>query len=162
MTTPREEQPPTPAPVPSVTTAPPRSRWSVSRVPSHLGPARTSTVLLAVLFVGFFALWLYVRPQSAQIGTAGSTSGGAGTGSSQVEQTTTPSTPTPTPTPTRTTAPTRTTTPSRASTSSSTRSRTSEPTASTTSGETGGTSTTAGSSIPVPPVPSTGSSAPTS
>jgi cytoskeletal protein RodZ len=48
---------------PSVSTAPPAAprRWW-SSVPHHLGRARTSTVVLALLFVGLYVLWLYVRP----------------------------------------------------------------------------------------------------
>ena len=48
---------------PSVSTAPasaPRRWWSA--VPHHLGRARTSTVVLALLFVGLYTLYLYVRP----------------------------------------------------------------------------------------------------
>ncbi|TFV63523.1 hypothetical protein E4P41_04555 [Geodermatophilus sp. DF01-2] len=51
---------------PSVSTAPPPSgprRWW-STVPHHLGRARTSTVVLVLLFVGLFTLYLYVRPPS--------------------------------------------------------------------------------------------------
>jgi cytoskeletal protein RodZ len=65
MTTPREEQPQTEiAATPSVTTAPPRARWRFANVPSRLGRARTSTVVLAVLFVAVFVLWVYVRPET--------------------------------------------------------------------------------------------------
>jgi cytoskeletal protein RodZ len=65
MTTPHEEQPQTEAPAaPRVTTAPPRSRWRFANVPSRLGRARTSTVVLAVLFVAVFVLWVYVRPET--------------------------------------------------------------------------------------------------
>lgn len=39
----------------------PGSRWW-SAVPRHLGRARTSTVVLGLLFVGVFALYLNVRP----------------------------------------------------------------------------------------------------
>jgi hypothetical protein len=75
MTTPREERPQVSAPAtPSASTAPPRSRWRFGTVPSHVGPARTSTVVLAVLFVGLFVLWLYVRPPDpAQAPAAGTT-----------------------------------------------------------------------------------------
>ena len=47
----------------SVSTAPPAAprRWW-SAVPHHLGRARTSTVVLALLFVGLYTLYLYVRP----------------------------------------------------------------------------------------------------
>ena len=74
MTTPREEQPQTEiAAAPSVTTAPPRARWRFANVPSRLGRARTSTVVLAVLFVAVFALWVYVRPETVAT-PAGTTS----------------------------------------------------------------------------------------
>jgi hypothetical protein len=56
--------PPTDGPgEPSVSTAPPSAprRWW-SAVPHHLGRARTSTVVLALLFVGLYTLYLYVRP----------------------------------------------------------------------------------------------------
>jgi hypothetical protein len=73
VTTPGEEQPRTEVPAaPTVSTAPPRSRWRFGRVPSHLGPARTSTVVLAALFVAVFALYLSVRPDPVvQTGTTG-------------------------------------------------------------------------------------------
>ncbi|NEK85911.1 hypothetical protein GCU60_09065 [Blastococcus saxobsidens] len=75
MTEPAQDRTPTTpdAPAgPSVSTAPagadsttpdvaPRNRWW-SAVPHHLGRARTSTVVLGVLFVAVFALWLNVRP----------------------------------------------------------------------------------------------------
>jgi hypothetical protein len=49
---------------PSVSTAPPPSlvhRWW-SSIPSHLGPARTSTAVLGVLFLLIGTLYLNVRP----------------------------------------------------------------------------------------------------
>jgi hypothetical protein len=39
---------------------PPKSRWDA--IPHHLGRARTSTVVLSVLFLAIGALWLNVRP----------------------------------------------------------------------------------------------------
>jgi len=54
---------------PTVTTAPARAGWQ--RIPDHLGPARTSTVILGVLFLAIFALYLNIRPE---------TPGAAGTG----------------------------------------------------------------------------------
>jgi cytoskeletal protein RodZ len=106
MTTPHEEQPATSGPAgaqatpeeaaagvpgaPRVTTAPPRSRWRFGRVPARLGRARTSTVVLAVVWLLVALLWLEVRPPSAQIAPTGTE-----TGTSQ---------------PVRTTAPARTTT----------------------------------------------------
>ena len=49
---------------PSVSTAPPPShpRGWWSSIPSHLGKARTSTVVLAALFLAIGALYLNVRP----------------------------------------------------------------------------------------------------
>jgi hypothetical protein len=52
-----------PAVTPTVSTDPPsrwRRHWSV--IPSHLGRARTSTLVLAVLFLAIGALYLNVRP----------------------------------------------------------------------------------------------------
>ena len=67
MTTPATNGPAEPtrrlAAQPSVSTAPasaPRRWWSA--VPHHLGRARTSTVVLALLFVGLYTLYLHVRP----------------------------------------------------------------------------------------------------
>ena len=79
VTTPAEEQPaagPHATPeqaaagvpgTPQVTTAPPRARWRMGRVPPRLGRARTSTVVLAVGWLLVALLWLDVRPPSAQI-----------------------------------------------------------------------------------------------
>jgi hypothetical protein len=50
----------TPEPTPPVT----RSPWHISRIPGHLGRARTSTLVLTVLFVAIFALYLYVKPET--------------------------------------------------------------------------------------------------
>jgi hypothetical protein len=46
------------------TRSPTPSVWHISRIPGHLGRARTSTVVLAVLFVAIFALYLYIRPDT--------------------------------------------------------------------------------------------------
>ena len=81
MTTPREEQPTGSPPVtPRVSTAPPRSRWQLGSVPSHVGRARTSTLVLAVLFVLVAALWIGVRPDPVQVTPTG------GTGTAPVQQ----------------------------------------------------------------------------
>jgi cytoskeletal protein RodZ len=91
MSEPTQEQP---AVTPEVTTAPAGSGWS--RIPDHLGRARTSTVVLAVLFLAIFALYLNIRPDTTGTSTAG-------TDGSTPAQTSTPApapTPTPTPTPT--------------------------------------------------------------
>jgi hypothetical protein len=88
-----------PAVSPTVSTAPPPSRmqrWWAS-IPSHVGPARTSTVVLAVLFLALGALYLTVRPQSPQQ-VATSTSGGqvAATTTAHAPRTTAPTTTAPT------------------------------------------------------------------
>lgn len=105
MTGPTQQQP---GVTPTVTTAPARSRWRVSKLPPHLGPARTSTVILVVLFLSIGALYLYIRPE---------TTGTAVTGNQQPAATTAPAAPTTavpeTPVPETTTgseAPTTTTT----------------------------------------------------
>ncbi|QNG36596.1 hypothetical protein F1C76_08330 [Geodermatophilaceae bacterium NBWT11] len=55
------------APVPTVEPAPSgRERLFPRSRPGHLGPLRTSTVVLAVLFVAVFALWVTVRPPTPQ------------------------------------------------------------------------------------------------
>jgi outer membrane biosynthesis protein TonB len=88
---------------PSVSTAPPPSRphrwWS--SIPSHLGRARTSTVVMAALFLAIGALYLNVRPDPVAPGNTGTT----------VQTPTTPRTTTPAPTTTapETTAPAPTT-----------------------------------------------------
>ena len=63
MTVPETNGPGEPPRELSVSTAPPAAprRWW-SAVPHHLGRARTSTVVLALLFVGLYTLYLYVRP----------------------------------------------------------------------------------------------------
>ncbi|RZU33608.1 hypothetical protein [Blastococcus saxobsidens] len=71
MSAPDQDRTPTTPAAPTVSTAPagtdgtpdvsPAHRWW-SNVPRHLGRARTSTVVLGVLFVAIFALWLNVRP----------------------------------------------------------------------------------------------------
>ena len=146
MTTPQEEQPlAEPASGPTVSTAPPRSRWSWPRVPAHVGPARTSTLILALLFVGVFALYLVVRPESATVATTG-TSGGAQP--TQVQQQPLPTATTTAPRTTPTTTPTPTSATSTAGTSAA---RT------TTSSGVGGSSTETGTS----PAPATASLLPT-
>jgi hypothetical protein len=62
---------------PTVSTAPPPGRphrwWSA--IPSHLGRARTSTVVLGLLFLAVGALYLTVRPEPVATATTG---GGTG------------------------------------------------------------------------------------
>lgn len=113
MTEPTAEQPQVTATVSPA--EPPRSRWGA--IPRHLGRARTSTVVLSVLFLAIGALWINVRPPppNAPAGTTG------------VEQPVTPATPavpttaepTPEPEPEPTTAPEPTTTSEPPGTSSS-------------------------------------------
>lgn len=62
------------APAPAVSTAPaegPRHWWQA--IPRRLGRARTSTVVLALLFVGLGILYLYVRPETTGTAPAGDT-----------------------------------------------------------------------------------------
>ncbi|TFV67777.1 UNVERIFIED_ORG: hypothetical protein E4P37_01415 [Bacillus sp. AZ43] len=49
---------------PRVTTAPAHG-GPLSRIPSHLGRARTSTVVLGILFVAIFALYVNIRPETS-------------------------------------------------------------------------------------------------
>ena len=81
---------------PSVSTAPAHSRWRA--IPTHLGRARTSTLVLSVLFVAIGGLYLNVRPETVATTPAG------GESSEQQPATTTTIAPT-------TTAPTTTTEP---------------------------------------------------
>ncbi|MGY2128036.1 hypothetical protein [Blastococcus sp. SYSU DS0617] len=71
MTTPQDDRPRAEGDEPTVSTAPtsgtaaapPTSRWwNWGSVPDHLGRARTSTVILSVLFLAIFTLYLNVRP----------------------------------------------------------------------------------------------------
>ncbi|TFV86568.1 hypothetical protein [Blastococcus sp. CT_GayMR16] len=66
MSEPPQEQP---AVTPTVSTAPAPSRWS--RIPAHLGRARTSTVVLAVLFLAIGTLYLNIRPETTGTATTG-------------------------------------------------------------------------------------------
>jgi hypothetical protein len=58
VTEPTAEQPQVTATVSPA--PPPRSRWGA--IPHHLGRARTSTVVLSLLFLGIGTLWLNIRP----------------------------------------------------------------------------------------------------
>ena len=71
MTTPETNGPGEPTRQVSVSTAPPPAprRWW-SAVPHHLGRARTSTVVLALLFVGVYTLYLHVRPPDPAVAPA--------------------------------------------------------------------------------------------
>jgi hypothetical protein len=106
VTTPETNGPGEPTRELSVSTAPPPAprRWWTA-VPHHLGRARTSTVVLALLFVGLYALYLDVRPPDppagAPSGSTMQTSAPAATGPAEPTETSEPTT----------TAPTTTTTP---------------------------------------------------
>jgi hypothetical protein len=100
MTEPGGEQPQEP----TVSTEPPGTRRR--RIPPHLGPARTSTVVLAVLWLALGVLYLNVRPETVETAPAG---GGTSVETTQPPRTTTaPSTST---APEPTTAETTTETP---------------------------------------------------
>jgi cytoskeletal protein RodZ len=81
---------------PSVSTAPAHSRWRA--IPTHLGRARTSTLVLSVLFVAIGGLYLNVRPETVATTPAG--------GGSSVQQPATTTTVAPTTTAPTTTEPT--------------------------------------------------------
>jgi hypothetical protein len=103
---PTAEQPQVTATVSPAT--PQHSRWGA--IPRHLGRARTSTVVLSVLFLATGALWINIRPE-AETPPADP---------AVVEQSVVPVVPVPTepsPTPTPTPEPVPTTTPERSSTS---------------------------------------------
>ncbi|MGY1642123.1 hypothetical protein ACI782_13495 [Geodermatophilus sp. SYSU D00703] len=94
---------------PAVSTAPPidlRRRWW-SAVPHHLGRARTSTVVLAVLFLAIGTLYLYVRPESTA-STSVDPAGGTSVPAPETGQPTEPAEPAETSAPTETTEPTET------------------------------------------------------
>jgi hypothetical protein len=77
MSTPQDEPTPDRVQTPSVSTAPTGGEaapagprwWHWGAVPHHLGRARTSTVVLSLLFVAVFALYLNVKPDAAPTGT---------------------------------------------------------------------------------------------
>jgi hypothetical protein len=105
MSEPTREQPPVP---PETTTT--RSPWHVSRIPAHLGRARTSTVVLGILFLAIFALYLQVKPDTTAAVTSGTGNQVPASPIAPAPQTTAPTT-TPEPTreqPTPTRAPTTT------------------------------------------------------
>jgi hypothetical protein len=129
---------------PEVTTVPPEPPRQ-RRIPAHLGRARTSTVVLSVLFLAIGALWLNVRPDVEPAPAGGSSdvqqpaAPTSETPTSEVPPTTEPAVPTelePEPT---TTQPTTTDAPA--------------PTAPTVTGDVP-TSTTTTVAPPVPPSPS--------
>jgi hypothetical protein len=95
----------------SVSTAPPAAprRWWTA-VPHHLGRARTSTVVLTLLFIGLYALYLNVRPPDppagAPSGSTVQTSAPAATGPAEPTETSAPTTTAPTTEPTTAPSPT--------------------------------------------------------
>jgi hypothetical protein len=104
MTEPEKPTSEQPVVSPSVSTDSGRGPWHVSRIPSHLGRARTSTLVLSLLFVAIGALYLNIRPDQPP---PASTVSDTGNVPAPAPETTAP-TPTPTPEPT-TTAPETTT-----------------------------------------------------
>ncbi|TQN40943.1 hypothetical protein FHU33_0295 [Blastococcus colisei] len=102
-------------------TARPRSPWHPSRIPSHLGRARTSTVVLSLLFLAIGTLWLQIRPDPDRPSTAG-------TGTEQPAVETTPAPETTPPEETTDPAPSTAPTPSTGPTSTPTRTPTGTPT----------------------------------
>jgi hypothetical protein len=152
---PTQEQP---AVTPTVSTAPPRSRWHWSAIPSHLGRARTSTIVLSVLFLAIGTLYLNVRPEDTGTATTGGDTGVQEPAQPTAPaEPTTPATSSTTEPPTTTEGPT-TTTDQPTTTEGSTTSE--APTGRTTPPET----TTSGvptTTVPTVPTP-TGTSAPSS
>jgi hypothetical protein len=144
-----------PAVTPSVSTAPPQSRWHWSAIPARLGRARTSTVVLAVLFLAVGALYLTVKPPPTVTVTTGN---GTAVVVPANPTTASPTRPTQTTTAPETTTQSGTTTSSGgSSTTGSSGKTTSEPT-----GRTGPTSVSPSPAPTSPPsLPTTGS-APTS
>jgi hypothetical protein len=104
VTEPTAEQPQVTATVSPA--APPRSRWGA--IPRHLGRARTSTVVLSLLFLAIGALWINIRPDVET----------PPADPAVVQQPVVPTTPSPTtPAPTSEPAPTPTTVPETTTTS---------------------------------------------
>jgi hypothetical protein len=85
MTGPQDDTTPDRVQTPSVSTAPTGGEtapagprwWHWGAVPHHLGRARTSTVVLSLLFLAVFALYLNVKPD---VETAGTTPAGGSSG----------------------------------------------------------------------------------
>jgi hypothetical protein len=91
MTDPAQERP---AVTPEVTTAPAGSGWS--RIPDHLGRARTSTVVLGVLFLAIGTLYLNIRPDTTSTATTGTSTEAPVQTTEPVPTTTATTTPEPT------------------------------------------------------------------
>jgi cytoskeletal protein RodZ len=90
MSEPTQEQP---AVTPEVTTAPVGGRWS--RIPHHLGRARTSTVVLGVLFLAIFALYLNIRPETTGTATTETGNTAPAQAPASTSESATPTTPAP-------------------------------------------------------------------
>jgi hypothetical protein len=149
MSDPRKETAEQPVVSPSVSTDPGRGPWRLSRIPSHVGRARTSTLVLSVLFLAIGALYLQIRPEVVETPTPVSD-----TDTVQPAPTTTAPTRTPTSEPTTTASGTPT---------ESAPTTTAEPTPTSTE-ESPGTTTpeeTAETSSPAVPSPSSRPTAPT-
>lgn len=150
-------------PVPQLTTEPVarRARIWPRKVPARIGRARTSTVVLAVLFLGLFVLWIGVRP--ANTDGVPATPASSTTGVEQPAPTTEPpattSEPAPTSTAEETTTTPRTTTSRPTTTAPTTTTDEDEPTSTPTT--TAPERTTAAPST-TRPAPTTTAPAPTS
>jgi hypothetical protein len=153
---------PTVSTAPSGTAEPPHSAWwHWNALPHHLGRARTSTVILSVLFLAIFALYLNVRPDV----TTDTTPAGGG---SDVEAPanplvpTAPTTPEPTEEPSPTTEPEETTeAPGEDSTTPTTDSTPSSPDTGTTESTTGSTTEPSDPTETSEPTSPTGTTSPT-
>ncbi len=86
---------------------PPRSRWGA--IPHHLGRARTSTVILSLLFLAIGTLWLNIRPDP-EAPPAPASGNGAVVDQPATTDTVVPTTPAPTTEPAPTTSEEPTTT----------------------------------------------------
>lgn len=146
------------APVPQVDPATPAEglrRLFPTGAGGHLGRARTSTVVLGVLFLAFFALWITVRPATPST---------AGTSTPVTEAPAEPSATTG-PTPATESSPTTATptegTPSGTSTTSRSTTASSTPSATTTSTTPRSTTTATTGTGPTTAAPTTGGTAPT-
>jgi outer membrane biosynthesis protein TonB len=106
MSEPRKETAEQPVVAPSVSADPGRGPWRLSRIPSHLGRARTSTLVLGLLFLAIGALYLNIRPDPPA--TAQTPTSDTGIVQPAPPPTEEP-TPAPEPTPTPTEEPTETT-----------------------------------------------------
>ena len=135
---------------PTVSTAPARS-GRFSRIPAHLGRARTSTVVLGLLFVAIFALYLTIKPADPSTASTGTTE----TGTEQPAPATTPA-PVPTTTAPETSAEPTTPDPETSTTTTVPVPTPDEPTTGTTLPE-----ETAEPTLPTVPAPTTRAGTPT-